>query len=378
MRKLATVEKVVAVTPIPGADFIEAVQVKGWTCVAKKGEFAVGDFGVYFEIDSIPPDSPVFSFLWAPHIERPKSFRLQTRRFRKVLSQGLMMSFSAIGIDGRPFEEGDDLTDMLGVVKYDPPEVEEDEPGAMVKKGPRTVGRWPGLAPHTEESRMQNLRLDRFAGLPFTVTRKLDGTSSTYGWGKRPMLEGLTKQLQRSRWAVVRQLARVLPYVDIFLPFVSYFYSCSRNLAVGPGTVYGQMAEKYQIAQKLKELGLQHLVIQGEIVGPKIQKNPRNLPSPQLFVFNVFDQKRQMYLSVTEAMQVCQRLSLDFVPIVYQGGSFDPNSGWLLELAEGLCPGTSNEEEGIVVNFLPDPNVQYGRVSFKVISNRYLLNQKGG
>ena len=55
-RKLASIQTVHALEPIAGADAIELARIQGWQCVVKKGEFAVGDPGVFFEIDSQPPD----------------------------------------------------------------------------------------------------------------------------------------------------------------------------------------------------------------------------------------------------------------------------------------------------------------------------------
>ena len=44
-RKLATVERIVAIGPIPDADAIEVATVRGWKVVVKKGEFQVGEQG---------------------------------------------------------------------------------------------------------------------------------------------------------------------------------------------------------------------------------------------------------------------------------------------------------------------------------------------
>ena len=55
MRKLASIQKIKAVMPIPDADRLELVQVLGWKCVGGKDEFRVGDMVVYFEIDSFLP-----------------------------------------------------------------------------------------------------------------------------------------------------------------------------------------------------------------------------------------------------------------------------------------------------------------------------------
>ena len=63
MRKLASIQKIKAVMPIPDADRLELVQVLGWKCVGGKDEFHVGDMVVYFEIDSFLPVCDEFEFL---------------------------------------------------------------------------------------------------------------------------------------------------------------------------------------------------------------------------------------------------------------------------------------------------------------------------
>jgi RNA ligase (TIGR02306 family) len=63
VRKLASVQYVHDVWPIANADRIECIGVLGWRCVAKKGEFRVGDLCVYFEIDSFLPVDERFAFL---------------------------------------------------------------------------------------------------------------------------------------------------------------------------------------------------------------------------------------------------------------------------------------------------------------------------
>ena len=64
LRRLVTVETVRDVRPIPDADAIEAVTVRGWTVVTRNGEFASGDPCLYIEIDAcLPLDDPRFAFL---------------------------------------------------------------------------------------------------------------------------------------------------------------------------------------------------------------------------------------------------------------------------------------------------------------------------
>jgi hypothetical protein len=87
-RKLVTIREVSDLQPIPGADAIEVATVDGWKCVVKKNIFSVGDWALYFEIDSILPiGKPQFDFL----TKGVKSHRLKTIRLRKQLSQGLLL-----------------------------------------------------------------------------------------------------------------------------------------------------------------------------------------------------------------------------------------------------------------------------------------------
>jgi RNA ligase (TIGR02306 family) len=57
-RKLASIQRIINLTPIDGADAIETATILGWSVVVKKGEFKIGDLCVYFEIDSLLPFKP--------------------------------------------------------------------------------------------------------------------------------------------------------------------------------------------------------------------------------------------------------------------------------------------------------------------------------
>jgi hypothetical protein len=83
MRKLASIQTVNAVEPIPNADAIEKIRVLGWWVVSKKGEHKVGDPVLYVEIDSLLPERLEFEFLRASsfkpaHDDIPAGFRIKT------------------------------------------------------------------------------------------------------------------------------------------------------------------------------------------------------------------------------------------------------------------------------------------------------------
>ena len=113
MRKLASIREIKEIRPVENADAIEVTIVDGWECVVKKSEnFKVGDKIVYIEIDSIVPERPEFEFL------RERKFRVRTIKLRKQISQGLVLPLSILP-QGR-YELEDDVTEVLGIKKYDP------------------------------------------------------------------------------------------------------------------------------------------------------------------------------------------------------------------------------------------------------------------
>src|SRR5262245_45673709 len=183
MRKLASIPTVDAVEPIPNADAIERVRVLGWCVVAKKGEHKPGDKLVYCEIDSLLPERPEFEFLrpssFKPaqtdaegSILLPAGFRIKTVKLRGQVSQGICFPLSILP-PGALTDEGADVTDLLGIRKWEPP--------IPVGVGGKVKGGFPGFLPKTDETRVQVLEpvLQRHRGKTFYATEKLDGTSFT-------------------------------------------------------------------------------------------------------------------------------------------------------------------------------------------------------
>jgi RNA ligase (TIGR02306 family) len=342
-RKLASVQKVLEIRPIENADAIELVQINGWQCVTKKGEFTVGDLGVFLEIDAIPPDEPMFRFLWksksTPEGEiapRPSKFRIRTMKLRGTLSQGLFMPLTTFANLPEELQEEMDVTEALGVGKYEPP-----APAGMGDYR----GTFPQVLPRTDEMRVQShpKLLEELRGKPYAMTLKYDGTSATF----------------------------------LMHPRDQVFHACSRNFSIEDGeNLYWEMVRKYNIKTILRESP--EYALQGEIVGPGIQKNPLGLKERCLYVFTVYNLATHQPLGHEESREWLSRVGLPVVDTVESGDVFDETIESLLAKAEGKYPGTSNEREGIVIRPLVpthSPLLQ-GYLSFKAISNKYLLAER--
>lgn len=341
-RKLASVQRVIEIAPIAGADAIEAAKINGWQCVVKKGTFAPGERGVYFEIDSIPPDAPAFRFLWtargASPVEgaRPSTFRIRTLTLRGCLSQGLLLPLAEAGVPA-DVPDGTDVTELLGVGKYEP----ALPPGADDLRAP-----FPSRIPKTDEMRVQSAPavLDELRGRPYVATLKYDGTSATY-------------------------------LID---PDDGTFHACGRNWSIREGdSVYWTVARRLGLEAALDTRGGRY-AIQGELCGPGIQKNPLALREVQLFVFSGYDLVDNRFLADREMRELASGMGLTPVAVVEAGEAFAHDQASLLALAEGVYPGTKNQREGIVIR----PQVESvsptlgGRLSFKAISNKYLLGER--
>lgn len=141
-RALAYIVNVDDVAPIEGADNIELAQVGGWRVIVNKHQFKPGDAAVFFEIDSLIPETEWSEFL------RPKKFRIKTYKLNKfhVISQGLLMPMEILP-KNKQFNVGDDVTKVLGVTYY----VKEDNERKAKSENPnakynRMAARHPKLA----------------------------------------------------------------------------------------------------------------------------------------------------------------------------------------------------------------------------------------
>lgn len=341
-RKLASVQRVLEVNPIANADAIEAVRINGWQCVVKKGTFAVGDRGVFFEIDAVPPDAPAYRFLWTPRNTapaegtRPPKFRIRTMTLRGCLSQGLFLPLAEAGV-APDAPDGEDVTELLGVGKYEP---------ALPPGADDLRAAFPAIVPKTDEMRVQSAPavLDELRALPYVITLKYDGTSATY-------------------------------LID---PLDGTFHACGRNWSIREGeNVYWSVARRFDLEAKLRAREGRY-AIQGELCGPGIQKNPLGLKETGFFLFSVYDLRAGRFLDDAAMRALAVELGVTPVAQVESGESFAHDQVSLLALAEGVYPGTKNQREGVVIRPRDErmsPTLG-GRLSFKAISNKYLLGER--
>jgi len=336
-RKLASIQRILDLQPIPNADSIEVVTILGWKVVSKKDTFKIGDLCIYCEIDSILPDKPEFEFL------RNKKFRIKTLRLRGQISQGIAFPMSILKSCGEFYEEGVDVTEKLGVKKYEP------EVRGINLNGD-IAGDFPDCCSKTDEIRIQTVPeiINEFKGKDCYISVKVDGTSATY-----------------------------VRYSD---EYNIWYHVCSRNLSFkfnenNENNAYFKIWNRYNIKKILESEG--DIAIQGEICGPGIQKNPMKLTEIDFFVFNVYDIKIGKYLDYEDLIMFCNAVGLKTVPIIGKY-NFNYTMDELIEMARGKYEGTDCNREGIVIRPLINcySNILGTKLSIKVINNDYLLAEE--
>lgn len=342
MRKLASIQVVNEIRPIENADAIECVVILGWTVVAKKGEFKVGDKCVFFEIDSILPNEEKYSFL--DYKEEYNGYRLKTVRLRGQLSQGLALPINIFNIP-EDIEVGTDLTEQLKIRKYEPPVPEE----IGAKSSSRV---WE--IPKTDEERYQSnpALVEALKGKKYYASVKLDGTSTTI----------------------------ILNFNEDDEPEVNV---CGRNTCYieSANNKYWAVTMKYSMKEKILDYYNKtgkRLAFQGELIGPKIQGNKMGLTENDLYIFNVWmaDGKQPFEkCDLDTSLKIVKDFGLNFVPIELTG-EFVYTSDELQDLTKikynKYFPNAkpSQNIEGLVFRSIDM------KVSFKVVSNEFLL--KGG
>lgn len=339
MRKLASIKKIDAVIPIENADAIECAVVGGWKVVIKKNEFKPGDLAVYCEIDSWIPNEI------APFLSKgrePREFegvigeRLRTVKLRGQISQGLLLPLSFVqGSVPNPHQrvmEGEDVTELLGIKKW---EMEIPTQLAGLVKG-----NFPTVIPKTDQERVQNIvfEINNSKGKFFEVTEKLEGTS-------------MTCYLLDDEFGV-----------------------CGRNLDLKREDKNSLWATaiREKIEEKIRATGKNNIAIQGELVGPGIQGNIYKFSKLEFFVFDVYDVNKGEYLNPMDRQNLIKEMGLNHVPVLENNFELNHMVDDLITKADGKSVIGNKVQplrEGIVFKEMN------GNMSFKAISNKYLLGQ---
>lgn len=346
VRKLVSIRSIDKISPIDGADAIESAYIGGWAVVVRKDQFSAGDKVVYFEIDTLlPNDQPIFED-FQRHGQRTMEmedgstvvgYAIKTIKLRGQISQGLILpisSFPELNEESSQEEVNKVLLGKYGVVKYEAP-IPASLSGTVRGYFPTKY------VQKTDSERVQNLsdeflQSSKVKNLTWVATEKIDGTSAT------------------------------------FIKDGDELRVCSRNMELiyDPNdneNVYNRIATELKLADSLPD----GAIIQGEIYGEGIQKNPLRIRGVKLAVFNT--------KNLDNSAEISSKINSLKVPVMTEI-QFPKTVDEAITQADGL-KSTLNPNahmEGIV--WWNREGVEFsetgGRANFKAINNQFLLKSK--
>lgn len=351
-RKLATIQEVISINPIEGADRIVVAKILGWDVVVPKGQLEIGDKVVYFEIDSFLPVDKRWEFLEKTskrkhRVTGEEGIRIKSIKLRGQISQGLVLPFDIFEELDENLPVGTDVTNQLNVKIWEVPEI--------VGNLGRTKSKFHEVIQKTDEIRGQsdNKFLDALVGKPYYISEKVDGSSIT-----------IVHEDGKNR---------------IF----------TRNMEIldGESSIWDFFRKK-GIIEAFDNLENVDIAFQGEIYGPGIQSNRLKVKETCFNFFNIVNPKTNERYNFKDWDNILIKTNLkgilNPVKILEIGDNFNYTLNELQEKSNGNYD-NAGQREGIVIrpqyeNELlkelseKDPKwKQESRFSFKVINNKYLI-----
>lgn len=355
MRELAIIAKIQDVQPIKGKDRIELATVENYTVIVEKGKYRVGDLVVYVFYETVLPVKPEFEFLRARCYNKLyNGFRIRAMKMGGVYSNGIVFPLSILP-SNVSVKEGKNVGEILGIVKYAPEDIEEKKNkqtyNPLMKKLMRykvfrtlfkrkkLVYDYPITVPKSSETNVQKLfdeYKEKYDDEVFYVTEKLEGQSATY------MLIGKKREYRVYSHNVMRD-----------------------PKGNGNWELVGKKLNMKKILKKYKT----NYTIQGEIVGPGIQKNIYKFDDMKLYVFKIIETDSGRALSYAEMVMLCHELGLETVPqLETRIGLPNTLEDCLIEADNKSVLNPKVPREGIVYR-----NTTKSDIGFKVKSREYAV-----
>jgi RNA ligase (TIGR02306 family) len=351
------VVRLTAVEPHPNADRLELAQVLGWRAVVQKGLHQAGDLVVYIPTEAVLPPGVLERFGFTGKLAGKEKNRVKTVKLRGEISQGLVLPLrevvnftvnlehSAPALREPAAWEGEDVSDLLGIVKYEPPipvhmagEVEPAPEWFRLHYDVENLKNWPDVFREAE---------------PVVVTEKIHGTNCRVGYHRE---DG--------------------------------FFVGSRNkeraLLYNATNLYWRAAEQAGLRDKLHQYvedeGLLFVVVFGEVHGAGVQDLHYG-HQPGEIGFRAFDllfgrmDGSAEYLRAAVFHPTMYLLGIPAVPLLYVGPY---NADAVSLLTDGPDFSGSHIREGIVIKPAEERyDAKLGRVLLKSVSTKYLLREGG-
>ena len=360
MSEFKVLVKRARITPHHNADALEVARIGDYRSIVQKGIFKTGDLVAYIPEQAMLPDSLIEEMGLTGKLAGAQKNRVRAVKLRNVLSQGLCYPARD------HWNEGDDVTSELGIIKWEPP-VPAHMSGELFSAGPLRTIKYDieniKKFPHTFKH-----------GEPIVITAKVHGTWCQIGVMPKELKHKTHGELiVASKGIATKGLA--------FKP----------NAAKNKNNLYLRVARHYNMLERIqfafeKFLDAGHPVfVLGEIFGAGVQDLAYGASTgkDETIGFRIFDvyigkPTQGNYLNDEELDCACLELDMNRVPVLYRGLF---GRGVIEAYTDGNETISGNEmhiREGVVVRpQIERENDELGRVQLKSVSEKYLLRKKG-
>ena len=345
----------------PNADAIELAIIGDYRSIVAKDQFEDGDLVAYIPEGSIVPDWILEQMNLTGKLAGKDGNRVKAIRLRGIVSQGLAFPIPPSSVIKTPegidhtLSEGDDVAEILGITKYEPP-----IPIHMAGEVRNTFG-------YHVPYDIENIKKfpDAFEdGEQVIITEKLHGTWCCWGWvpelGRLITSKGLNKSGLSFKLNEANQN--------------NLYIKTLANSNVGDGDILERFSDMFYKTNAIKPIYLF-----GEIFGGNVQDLKYGLTEPQFRLFDIYigDPNRGgCFVNHAELQEYAYHLGVETVPVLYEGPY---SKEILLEHTNGketISGDGVNIREGVAVRPITerrDPTI--GRVLLKSVSDAYLLRK---
>lgn len=354
------VVRLTEVTKHPNADSLYIAKIHGGYPVIFRGKehgghFEEGDLAVYVPVDSLLPATKEFAWLSppvavqlpgggtemvAPAVLREQDRRVRAKRLRGVFSMGLLVPAPEGAVDGQ------DVAELLGITKYEPPEevISASRTNGFQVPAPRLT-----VMPNVYDIEGLRRYTDTFEpGEAYVCTEKIHGQNARFVHDGEKLHVG-----SRNRWLTTEE----------------------RN-------TWSDVAARYGLAAKLAKRP--KVVFFGETYGNNSDMPygvERGKTGDELRFFDAFCSETGRWYDHDEFRAACDELGLAVVPELCRGVWSEGEFAKLLPLAEGtttLVAGKGHVREGFVIRPLKERNMRgptAGRLILKLHGEGYLTRK---
>ena len=322
------VVKIGAVEKHPNADSLSVAKVFDYSVIIKTGECSEGQLAEDVPIDSLVPDTEIWSFLRPekikPGVSTPEKYRrIRAKKIRGIFSQGMLAK-----LPDDTLKEGDNVCELMNIQKY------EGHEEILLS----TAGDCEASPKH-------------FEFVKYTDIEGLRRYPNILEEGETVVI---TEKIHGSNYRAVHDGTRL--------------WVGSRQQVKAPGdNIWWDAAAKNFLEEKLAKFPM--LIFFGEIYG-KVQDLKYGVDGIEFRCFDTFSLETMQYNHYATTLSICKNLNIPVVPELYCGKW----SNDLKLLAEGNSTLANHVREGFVVKPIFERyHRSIGRVILKMIGEGYML-----